>query len=109
MIQVDVFSDSNGVPAGIEIKGHAGYDEYGRDIICAAVSALALNMANSVEKFTEDEFKGSTDEKTGRFTFRFTGAVSPESKLLMDSLILGLTNIAESYGAEYIKIRFKEV
>ena len=109
MIQVDVFSDSNGVPAGIEIKGHAGYDEYGRDIICAAVSALALNMANSVEKFTEDEFKGSTDEKTGRLTFRFTGAVSPESKLLMDSLILGLTNIAESYGAEYIKIRFKEV
>ena len=68
-----------------------------------------VNMANSVEKFTDDGFKGSVDEKTGQFIFHFTGTVSAESKLLMDSLILGLTDIAESYGDKYIKIRFREV
>ena len=77
----------------MEVKGHAGYDEYGKDIVCAAVSVLTVNMANSVEKFI----------------FHFTGTVSAESKLLMDSLILGLTDIAESYGDKYIKIRFREV
>ena len=41
--------------------------------------------------------------------FHFTGTISAESKLLMDSLILGLTDIAESYGDKYIKIRFREV
>ena len=109
MIQVNVFSDSEGNTRGIEVKGHAGYDEYGRDIVCAAVSSLTLNMANSVEHFTDDGFDGSAEEETGRFNFRFTGEISKESKLLMDSLILGLENIAETYGEEYIKIRFKEV
>ena len=109
MIRVNVFSDSEGNTRGIELKGHAGYDEYGKDIICASASALALNMANSVERFTGDGFDGSVGEETGHFTFRFTGEVSKESKLLMDSLVLGLKNIEETYGEEYIKIRFKEV
>ena len=64
----------------MEVKGHAGYDEYGKDIVCAAVSVLTVNMANSVEKFTDDGFKGSVDEKTGQFIFHFTGTVSAESK-----------------------------
>ncbi|MFR4579186.1 MAG: ribosomal-processing cysteine protease Prp [Clostridium fessum] len=65
----------------MEVKGHAGYDEYGKDIVCAAVSVLTVNMANSVEKFTDDGFEGSVDEKTGQFIFHFIGTVSAESKL----------------------------
>ncbi len=109
MIQVDVYSDSDGCTTGVEVKGHAGYDEYGKDIVCAAVSVLTVNMANSVEKFTEDHFEGSVDEKTGQFIFHFTDSISKESKLLMDSLILGITDIADTYGDKYIKIRFREV
>lgn len=109
MIKVDVLSDSEGNYLGIDLKGHAGFDEHGKDIICASASSLTLNMANSVEQFTNDEFEGSVEEETGHFTFRFTKTVSPESKLLMDSLVLGLKNIAEAYGEKYIKIRFKEV
>ena len=101
MIRVNVFKDSDGNCRGIQLKGHAGYDDYGRDIICASVSALALNMANSVEQFTDDGFDGSVEEESGAFEFSF--------KLLMDSLILGLRNIAETYGEQYIKIRFEEV
>ena len=37
--------------------------EYGKDIVCAAVSALTVNMANSVETFTDDGFEGSVDEE----------------------------------------------
>ena len=109
MIRVNVFSDSEGNTRKIELKGHAGYDDYGKDIVCASASALVLNMANSVEQFTDDGFDGNVEEETGHFTFRFTGDISKESKLLMDSLILGLKNIEEAYGDEYIKIRFKEV
>ena len=93
----------------MEVKGHAGYDEYGKDIVCAAVSVLTVNMANSVGKFTDDGFKGSVDEKTGQFIFHFTGTVSAESTLLMNSLVLGLEDIEETYGEPYIKIRFEEV
>ena len=44
---------------GFEITGHAGYAEYGQDIVCAAVSVLALNMANSVERLQTIDFEGS--------------------------------------------------
>jgi len=110
MITVSVFQDSerDGY-TGIELAGHAGYAEHGEDIICAAVSALTLNMANSVEQFTEDPFEGGTEEETGHFWFRFTGSISSESRLLMNSLVLGLQNIRREYGKQYIKIRIKEV
>ena len=73
MIRVNVFSDSEGNTRKIELKGHAGYDDYGKDIVCASASALVLNMANSVEQFTDDGFDGNVEEETGHFTFRFTG------------------------------------
>ena len=45
----------------------------------------------------------------GQFSFLFPDSMSPESQLLMKSLILGLTNIRDEYGAEYINFRFREV
>ena len=62
-------------------------------MICAAVSALVLNMANSVETFTDDHFEGSVGEDGGSFSFSFPDKISSESQLLMKSLILGLENI----------------
>lgn len=109
MIQVTILRDREKLVKGIEINGHAGYAEYGQDVICAAVSALALNMANSVETFTDDSFEGSAAEDGGSFTFSFSGKISPESQLLMKSLILGLESIRDDYGAEYINFRFREV
>ena len=109
MINVIIKRDKDKVAKGIEIKGHAGYGEYGQDIICAAVSSLALNMANSVEEFTDDHFEGSVSDDGGYFSFSFADEVSSESQLLMKSLILGLQNIQRDYGAEYINFRFREV
>ena len=113
MIQATVLKDSrdsgNVSYVGIVIEGHAGYAEEGEDIICAGVSALAINFFNSVETFTEDEFEGQAGEEDIQFRFRFTSDISPESKLLMNSLVLGLQNIEKDYGKSYIIIRFKEV
>ena len=109
MINVIIKRDKDKIAKGIEIKGHAGYGEYGQDIICAAVSSLALNMANSVEEFTEDHFEGSVSDDGGYFSFSFPDEISPESQLLVKSLILGLQNIQRDYGAEYINFRFREV
>lgn len=114
MIQVTVFKrkqkdSSSREYAGVSLSGHAGFEESGRDIVCAAVSALVFNAANSIEAFTEDEFTGEAEEDAGRFSFRFTSSISPESKLLMDSLVLGLRDIEDQYGKPYIHIRFEEV
>lgn len=34
-------------PACVTLKGHAGSDVYGRDLVCAGVSALALTLGET--------------------------------------------------------------
>ena len=109
MIQVTIIRDVEKQVKEITCKGHAGYAASGQDIICAAVSALTLNMVNSVEAFTGDSCEGVMDEDPGGFSGRLPGSVSREARLCLDSVVWGLTNIQESYGKKYIHIRYKEV
>ena len=88
-------------------KGHAGYAEEGQDIVCAAVSALIITTVNSLEKFTDDKF--DVQEKDGFVSIHFRNDLSERGMLLMDSLLLGLTEIAGSYNNRYLTVRVKEV
>ena len=112
MISVTISVDSEHCYQGIDLLGHAGFaDDYqeGQELVCAAVSTLVVNMAHSVEQFTDVVVEAEAEEEKGGFSFRFTSGISAESKLLMNSLVFGLQNIEEDYGEPYIKIRFKEV
>ena len=112
MICVTVEVDSEHSYRGIHLSGHAGLadnPQEGQEAVCAAVSALTLNMANSVEHFTGDRFAADEDECEGMFDFRFMDGISSESRLLMNSLVFGLLNIEEAYGEPYINVRFEEV
>ena len=88
-------------------KGHAGYAEAGQDIVCAAVSALVINTVNSLDAFTDDQFEVQQDD--GYVSFHFTAPVTEKGTLLMDSLILGLTEIEHSYNNRYLTVKVKEV
>ena len=88
-------------------KGHAGYAEAGQDIVCAAVSVLVINTVNSLETFTDDQFEVQEDD--GYVSFHFTAPVTERGTLLMDSLILGLTEIEHSYSKRYLKVKVREV
>ena len=84
--------------------GHAGFALEGEDIVCAAVSALTINTFNSIEAFTQDDVACElTPEGQIRF-WEFTGEVSKESRLLMDSLLLGLKQIRDTYGEEFLRV-----
>ena len=112
MIDVTVLVDSEDCYCGLLMSGHAGHaDDHqeGQELVCSAVSALTLNMANSVEHFTDAEFEAEMEEESGTFCFRFTGKADAGAMLLMNSLVLGLMDIEETYGEPYIKIRCKEV
>ena len=105
MITITIYKHSDQYK-GFRCEGHAGYAEEGYDIVCAAVSVLTVNTVNSIETFTEDDFSG--EGKDGFISCRFTGSVSKETQLLMDSMVLGLTSIQENYD-NYMQLRFKEV
>jgi hypothetical protein len=91
-------------------KGHAGSnfeDWAGRDIVCAAVSALIINTVNSLEAFTTD--KAEVKEDDGWLQMTFAAPLSEKGILLMDSLILGLTETENGDGKHYLKVRIREV
>ena len=94
---------------GFEGAGHAGYAEEGSDIICAAVSALAVNTINAIEQFTEDPFEVEEAEDGGLLRIRFSEVPDEKTQLLMDSLVLGIGNIEAEYGNEYITLLLEEV
>ena len=107
MISATILRRPDGEFAGYRISGHAGFADAGQDIVCAAVSCLAINTANSLQELTEDPV--SAEEADGLLTVRLKAGCSEKSKLLMDSLVLGLSSIREEYGKEYLKLGFKEV
>ena len=110
MIQITFFRNSDGVFTGFESEGHAGFAEYGHDIVCAAVSVLVINTINSIENFTTDLFSMSEDEKSGRIEFQFQSDVSHDSKVLMNSFFLGIQGILREYNNDdYIRLILKEV
>ncbi len=109
MIQVTVFLSPDGSYKGFRLCGHAGYAESGNDIVCAAVSLLTINTINAIERFTDDPFTSDSDEDSGLIDFSFTGHVSGESKLLVDTMVLGIQELEDNNNEEYIDLIFEEV
>ena len=106
MITVTIYKDS-GRYQRFSVEGHAGYAQEGFDIICAAASALTVNTLNSIERFTEDRLVA--EQKNVFLTCQFEAPLSSQAALLMDSMVLGLTDVQNNYGKQYIRLIFKEV
>ena len=107
MIKAVIVSTPEGRMNGFMLKGHAGYAKHGKDIVCAAVSMLAINTVNSVETLTEDKFEVEQGE-SGELSFRFKEEPSREGQALIDALRIGLETVKAEYGSSYIEIS-KEV
>lgn len=94
MIAVSVRKD------GIEINGHAGYAEIGKDIVCAGVTALTQTLIRSMQGLTRD--KVEYEVSPGRADIQY-GDLSEEGKLLVDSFFIGICLIADEFP-EYVRI-----
>lgn len=86
----------------ITVIGHAGYAEPGKDIVCAAVSVLTQNLIKSLEVFTND--LGDCNIEPGNVTIEYEN-LSERGKLLVDSFFIGICQIQEAYGSQYVQVR----
>lgn len=94
MIVVSVRKD------GIEINGHAGYAEHGKDIVCAGVTALFQTLVKSIRDLTSDCISANVALGASSVTF---GNLSEEGRLLIDSFFIGICQIANEFPA-YVRI-----
>ncbi len=109
MTKVTFQRTKSGEYKGFTCIGHADYDEYGKDIVCASISVLVINTINSLEEIAKEQISVSAEEESGQIVCRFEKPLKEASKVLVDSLILGLSQIEKQYGKRYCKLEFEEV
>ena len=59
MIKVRIHTKNN-IIEGIDCIGHAGYAEYGKDIVCASFSTMIITIVNAILEF-DDKAVSYTD------------------------------------------------
>ena len=110
MTQITFHKTTAGEYQGFTCDGHAGYANYGEDIVCASISVLVINTINSLEQIAGEQMQVETDEDAGLIRCSFVNQPLKEtSRALMDSLVLGLSQIEKQYGKKHCKLTFEEV
>jgi len=99
---------NSGKYSSFECKGHAEYDGTGFDIVCAAISILTINTANSICCLTDTVIE--PEEDYGYIYWKFNDDIGDDASLLMDSMLLGFKTIEDNYKNEkYLTLIIEEV
>lgn len=83
----------------VTISGHAGYDDYGKDIVCSAVSSVSINIINAARALLDVPLE--TEQSDGKIVCRIPHLEDRDQaervQLLMETLVFSLKAIAEEY------------
>ncbi|NMM64548.1 ribosomal-processing cysteine protease Prp [Clostridium sp. P21] len=109
MISINFLRKANNL-VSMKASGHAGFDEYGKDIVCSAVSALSVAILNGITDVMHFEPAFHIDED-GFLSISIENLHIEQieaCQVLMETLLLGLQNIEINYG-KYINVKVEEV
>lgn len=80
---------------GFEVKGHAGFAEYGKDIVCAAVSALTVTCVNALESVAG--VKASVSVQDGDMAVSLPPDAGHDAQVILAAMVQGLRDTADQY------------
>lgn len=103
MIKVRVQKSENLIRQ-IVVKGHAGSDEYGHDLVCAIVSGIMVGLCNALDQLT-DVNDMIVDEG-----YVEINVAHPNEKtdLILETGLIQLKT-AEEVNQDYLQIKVTEV
>jgi len=81
----------------LRVYGHAGSGDYGKDIVCAAVSALVLTLAQALTEITSDADVDISEGYADILCTRDSAIID----FLFATIAGGLRSVAET-NAEYV-------
>ncbi|USS93862.1 ribosomal-processing cysteine protease Prp [Fructilactobacillus ixorae] len=93
------FTTEQGVITGFTLAGHADSGAYGHDLVCAAVSALAITTVNGLETVAQLQPVVDQDATNGGYLQVQVGAAATDQRgqALLQSFKNGMTEIAMQY------------
>lgn len=90
MIKVNVTKDR------IRVSGHAGYEEAGKDIVCASVSSIITTTINAVIRLDESAIEYKEQEGMVQIDIIKHNSIT-------DTLILNMVELLKELEKEYSK------
>lgn len=103
MIKVEIIRNNNNIKK-ISILGHAMYDEYGKDIVCASVSTLVISTVNNILSINDKTIKVEQNDSKIIMEYIFKDNIID---ILVNNMISNLNTLANNYPKN-IKIIDKE-
>ena len=100
MIKVKIGHASNNQVNFLEVTGHANSAPYGKDLVCAAVSAVVTGGFNNLKHHKEYELK--LDE--GYALFKSNIQLDAHDEVVIETIICGLNTIKET-DPKFIEIK----
>ncbi len=91
------------------MSGHAESTDQGYDMVCSAISAISITIANGITEILK--VRPLIKEEDGFLSIDLRSCIKEDihkCQLLMDTMLLGLKSIEFNYG-EYIKLTIEEV
>ncbi|RKP54252.1 ribosomal-processing cysteine protease Prp [Cohnella endophytica] len=106
MITITIVRDVEKAIIRFSVSGHALYDDPGKDIVCAGVSAVTIGAVNAIEKLTGLEPRAIS--KSGLLQAEAPRSTDPirndQVQLLLEGMVAALESIVETYG-KFVKIK----
>lgn len=109
MISVTIYREDD-VCKGFEVRGHAGAAEYGKDIVCASISVLAISCANGLSEILGAELD-TLEYSSGNMKIMLKDEdfkIKDKAALLIATFEHGARGVAELHP-KYVKVTSKEV
>ena len=90
MIKISIKYEENKIKE-VLIKGHALYDDYGKDIVCAAVSSIVITTINAILSINKDSI-----------TFDETVMIKViKNDEITDKLLINMINLLKELEHDY--------
>lgn len=100
MIKIKI-NKLNNKYSSINVSGHSNYDEVGKDIVCAGVSAITIGGLNALVNSNKKGINSKVSD--GYVNIDVLDLDDNNLQLIMDVMVIQLKSIEESYK-KYVKI-----
>ena len=108
MITAKFLLSANGGYRGFSVSGHAGTDEYGKDVLCAAVSSAVMLTVNTIADFMKSECNVQSGQDSVKLILESDGGVSYprySKDIASEKIIASLENHLRVIDSDYHRIK----
>lgn len=78
----------------IEVSGHANYDDYGKDIVCASVSSIVITTINGIIDIDDEAILYEEEKNKIKIEIKKEDKVT---KKLIDNMVFMLESLEKDY------------